>query len=218
MTFIASSLLPGRMRCRIRTPGAEDTAFIKKDIYRVGAYFLYRGARCCRIVSRRAVPLRGGAVPVFEIGGMHTRTSPESWRSVSTISFIARAVPDDGDAERESGERFGDGRGVMRAGDEVNTRYALIAQAQHYLTQARDADALAALAAALFPVLAEHAAEIAAGKEYRPGAAAATYAWFSPKCAAALAMRGRRGLRHTPQAHRCEQRRICGDIDHMTVP
>ena len=66
----------------------------------------------------------------------------------------------------------------MRAGDEVYTRHALIAQAQHYLTQARDADALAALAAAYFPVLAEHAAEIAAGKEYRPGAAAAAYAWL----------------------------------------
>ena len=44
--------------------------------------------------------------------------------------------------------------------------------------QARDADALATFAAAYFPVLAEHAAELAAGKEYRPGAAAAAYAWL----------------------------------------
>ena len=64
----------------------------------------------------------------------------------------------------------------MRAGDKVDARYALIAQTQHYLTQARYADALPALAAANFPVLTEYTAEIAAGKEYRPGAAAAAYA------------------------------------------
>ena len=70
----------------------------------------------------------------------------------------------------------------MGAGDQVDVMHLLIPQPEHQIPEGRNGEDLACPAApADLPVLAEHAAEIAAGEKYGAGALDAAYAGFFAK-------------------------------------
>ena len=80
-----------------KNPGVEHAAFIEDVWPGLAVHFLYSGARDLRIVLRRAVPLRGGAVPIFEIGHVYLHKPRELLQRLDAL--ITGAVPDDGDAK-----------------------------------------------------------------------------------------------------------------------
>ena len=135
--------------------------------------------------GRLGIILGGGVafgqvrLPIFEVRHIDLHQPLQHMQTLHTV--IAGAVPHHRDAQVKAAEGLGDPGGIVGAGDQIQGGHALIPQAEKQLPQLRHRQRAACLPPADLPVLAENAAEIAAGEEHGPGPPAAADAGLLPE-------------------------------------
>ena len=128
----------------------------------------YRGRRDLGVIFGIRILLRRQGQGILEVRHVYLHEALEHFERPDAL--VARAVPHDGDAELQPGQRLGDGPHEVRAGDEADVVHACVAQAEHGVAQFGHGE-LHASAGSYLVVLAVDAAQGAAGEE--DGAAAA---------------------------------------------